>query len=79
MLVRKSFYACQLFKHEIVEDEVIVTLSFARMTAVGVNLYAYFGVGLFAEFIGEGLDGFRGVRYAFPKIRCLFRDYLLLR
>ena len=55
MLVRKSFYACQLFKHEIVEDEVIVTLSFARMTAVGVNLYAYFGVGLFAEFIGEGL------------------------
>ena len=69
MLVRKSFYACQLFKHEIVEDEVIVTLSFARMTAVGVNLYAYFGVGLFAEFIGEGLNGFA--------VRVLFEGNLL--
>lgn len=32
------------------------------MTAVGVNLYAYFGIGLFAEFVGEGLGGFRGVK-----------------
>lgn len=32
-----------------------MTLSFARMAAVGVDLYAYFGIGLLAEFIGEGL------------------------
>lgn len=39
------------------------------MTAVGVNLYAYFGIGLFAEFIGEGLDGFA--------VRVLFEGNLL--
>ena len=59
MLVRKSLFiplTDKLFKHEVVEDEVVV--AFGRMAAVGVNLYADLGIGGFAELVGEGLDRF---------------------